>query len=73
MRKPNNNCVICDKEIYVRPNQIKNSKGWGFTCSRECGKINRSKHTKGAMNHQYGIKGKDNASFKQYSKGTGVA
>ena len=53
-RTPNYKCVICEKEMYVRPGQLLKSKGWGFTCSKDCGKINRSKHTVGIANHQYG-------------------
>lgn len=67
-RKSNYKCVICNSDMYVRPSAIKKSKGWGFTCSKECGKINRSKHTKGVANHQYGVKGFDNASFKGDTK-----
>jgi len=68
MRKPNYKCVVCGKEFYVRPSSIKRSKGWGFTCSKECGKINRSKHTKGNLNHQYGLTGNKNASFTGETK-----
>lgn len=67
-RTPNYKCVICDKDIYVRPSAINKSKGWGFTCSKRCGIINRSKHTIGISNHQYGIKGINNASFKGDTK-----
>ena len=67
-RTPNYKCVICGKDMYVRPNQLLKSKGWGFSCSKECGKINRSKHTVGISNHQYGIKGEKNASFKGDTK-----
>ena len=62
-RKSNYQCVVCGNDMYVRPSSMKKSKGWGFTCSKECGKTNRSNHTKGIANHQYGIKGSDNASF----------
>lgn len=63
-RTPNYKCVICDKEMYVRPNQLLKNSGWGFTCSKECGIINRSKHTKGKSNHQFGLIGEKNSSFK---------
>ena len=65
MEKRNSNykCVICSNEMYVRPSALKKSRGWGFTCSKECGKINRSKHTTGISNHQYGLKGDKNSSF----------
>ena len=61
--KPNYKCIVCGKPIHVKPSKIKKSK-WGITCSRECLKINKSRHTTGAGNHQYGLKGKLNASFK---------
>lgn len=67
-RTPNYKCVVCAKDMYVRPSAFKKSAGWGFTCSRECGKINRSKHTVGIGNHQYGLKGEKNASFAGYEK-----
>ncbi|MDQ7067775.1 MAG: HNH endonuclease [Sulfurimonas sp.] len=67
-RTPNYKCVICGNDMYIRPSAIKKSKGWGFACSKECGKINRSKHTIGLSNHQYGVKGERNASFKGHRK-----
>ena len=54
--------------MYVRPSAINKSAGWGFTCSKQCGVINRSKHTVGVANHQYGLKGDKNASFKGDTK-----
>ena len=68
MRTPNNKCAICNKDIYVRPSALAKSKGWGFTCSKECGKINRANNTKGELNHQSGLKGELNSSFKGYEK-----
>lgn len=62
-RNPNYKCVICDSNMYVRPSALKKSKGWGFTCSKKCGKLNRSKHTQGISNHQFGLKGNLNSSF----------
>lgn len=62
-RKSNYKCVVCSNDMYVRPSAVLKSSGWGFSCSKECGKINRSKHTKGISNHQYGIKGEKNSSF----------
>lgn len=70
-RTPNYKCVICSKDMYVRPSAIKKGKGWGFTCSKECGVKNRSKHTVGLSNHQYGVKGEENASFKGDTKISG--
>lgn len=61
-RTPNYKCVVCGKAHYQRPSQIKQTV-YGLTCSVECGKINRAKHMKGKGNHQFNVKGKDNASF----------
>lgn len=32
-RNPNTKCLICEKQIYKRPSQIKNAKGRVFCCS----------------------------------------
>lgn len=65
MKKATNNCVcpICGKPFHRKPRQIKKSK-WGCCCSRECGGKLRADKTKGPGNHQYGLKGKLNASYK---------
>ena len=67
-RTPNYKCVVCSRDMYVRPSAMNKSAGWGFTCSKQCGVINRSKHTVGVANHQYGLKGDKNASFKGDTK-----
>jgi len=67
MRTPNYKCVVCNKPHYQRPSQIEKSVN-GLTCSKECGKINRAKHMVGKDNHQFNVKGEDNASFKGYRK-----
>ena len=67
-RTPNYKCVVCSKDMYVRPSAMAKSAGWGFTCSKQCGIDNRSKHTVGLANHQYGLKGDKNASFKGDTK-----
>jgi hypothetical protein len=28
------NCIVCEREFYVKPNRIK--KGWGKYCSKQC-------------------------------------
>jgi hypothetical protein len=67
-RTPNYKCVVCSNDMYVRPSAIKKSSGWGFACCKKCGIENRSKHTKGIANHQFGIKGENNSSFKGDTK-----
>ena len=66
-RTPNYKCVVCDKPMYARPGAIEKTK-WGLTCSKECGIKNRSLHTSGEQNHQHGLKGENNASFKGDTK-----
>ena len=64
---PNCECVVCGKKMYVRPNRLKRTKH-GITCSLECSSKNRSGWFKGENNHQYGLKGELNASFKSYKR-----
>ena len=63
MRTPNYECVICGKMHYQRPNIIRAAKH-GLCCSMSCSSINRSRWSSGKGNHQYGLKGSLNASFK---------
>lgn len=35
IRKPNTRCLVCDKEIYRRPSEIKSNNG-RFFCSANC-------------------------------------
>ena len=67
VRTSNYKCVVCNKAHYQRPSAI-NKTVYGLTCSKECGKINRSKHTTGKGNHQFGLKGSENASFKNITR-----
>ena len=60
---PNCKCVVCGKDMYIRPNRIKRAKH-GVTCSKECSSKNRSKWFSGAGNHQFGLKEDLNSSFK---------
>ena len=59
----NYKCVVCGKEMYIKPSRIKRTKN-GVTCSKECGRIRKSALYSGEGNPQYGIRGKANASFK---------
>lgn len=63
-RNPNYKCCECDKPCYQRPSDIKNLKH-GLTCgNNECSQKLNSRIMKGKNNHQFGIKGSANASFK---------
>lgn len=62
--KPNCNCCICGKPIHVKPENL-NQK---HTCSSECLKEFQKRRMLGKNNHQYGLKGKLNASWKSDEK-----
>ena len=55
-------CEICGKKFHLKPYQLNKYKH--HCCSREC--LNKLKETlyAGEGNHQYGLKGELNASFK---------
>lgn len=65
-RKPNTTCDVCGKSIYIRPARliVQNYK----TCSIECSRIMRSKFFVGENNHQYGKRGKLNATYKGHTR-----
>lgn len=58
--KPNCKCTICGKEFHVKPSHMHEN----ITCSKECCKKYRHKLMSGSGNHQYGLKGELNASWK---------
>ena len=61
-----NNCIckFCGKEFYLSPYRIKRvSEKFGNYCSRECKDKNFGSKFTGEQNHQYGLKGKLNATF----------
>lgn len=63
--KPNLICPVCGKEFHRKPYHLKRFKGtFGFCCSKKCDSKNRVEHMSGEQNHQYGLKGHLNASFK---------
>ena len=55
-------CEICGKAYHMKPSHLKRFKH--HTCSRECCNKLKSILYKGKGNHQYGLKGDKNASFK---------
>lgn len=61
--KPNVKCEICEKEFYLKPSRIKRVKH-GVVCSNECKKKLKSIIMSGEGNHQFGLTGDKNASFK---------
>ena len=61
-------CSICGKSFHLKPSHINRFKGeLGFCCSKECTKEQMRIRMTGKGNHQYGLKGELNASFKQGS------
>lgn len=60
--KPNCKCVICNKEMYVKPSRLERTKN-GITCSKECTYKLKANYMSGEGNHQYGLKGDLNSSF----------
>ena len=62
-KEPNCTCVYCGMPMYRKPYQIKRAKH-GVTCSKECASKLKSIYYSGEGNHQYGLIGDKNASFK---------
>lgn len=59
-------CPVCGKQFHVKPSRCKRSKN--VCCSVECSKAIRSISMKGAGNHQYGLKGNKNSTWKSDTK-----
>lgn len=59
-------CPICGKKFHKRLYEIKKNKN--NYCSRECANKAKSILYKGEGNHQYGLKGNKNASWKSDEK-----
>lgn len=59
-------CPICGVGFHLKPSAKKRFKT--HCCSRECNKKFRSIYMSGSGNHQYGLKGDKNASWKSDEK-----
>lgn len=66
LTKPNYVCPTCNKNFHANPRDIKNYKH--VFCSKECYLKYLSKRMKGEGNHQYGLKGKLNPTWKTDEK-----
>lgn len=55
-------CPICNKKFHLAENRLK--KYNLHYCSRECHRLAKKEYMKGDKNHQYGLKGEKNASWK---------
>lgn len=62
-KEPNCECPVCHKKFYVKPSRLKRLKHEP-TCSVECSSILKSQYMSGEGNHQFGLKGELNSSFK---------
>lgn len=59
-------CPVCDKKFHAKPTHKKRYKA--ICCSMECCKKLKSINFSGENNHQYGLKGELNASWKSDEK-----
>lgn len=57
-------CTVCGKPFHLKPSHIKKRKGTNIFCSRKCFAEYKKSSFKAEKNHQYGLKGEKNASFK---------
>lgn len=62
-KTPNTKCEICEKPMYMKPFRLKRVIN-GITCSKQCTHILKARYMSGEKNHQYGLKGDKNSSFK---------
>ena len=59
-------CPICGKKFHLKPCRLKKSKN--HYCNRECHRKAKMEYMKGNKNHQYGLKGNKNSSWKSDKK-----
>ena len=64
--KPNVKCEVCGKEYHLKPSHVHKNKR--HFCSKECLLEGRRKWMIGEGNHQFGLKGDLNASWKTNEK-----
>lgn len=62
-KDPNCECAICKVKMYLKPARLKRLKN-DITCSLECANKLKSFYMMGEKNHQFGLKGDLNSSFK---------
>ena len=63
-KEPNCECSFCGLKMYLKPARIKRLKWNSITCSKECLSKIRALKVSGSGNHQFGLKGDRNSSFK---------
>lgn len=59
-------CPVCGKKFHRKPSQLKKNKR--AFCSQKCHYVEKSEYMKGEGNHQYGLRGKANPTFKTGEK-----
>lgn len=58
-------CTNCGKPFHMKPSRItKNKRNCGYFCSKECFNEYKKTRFRGTNNHQYGLKGNLNSTFK---------
>ena len=63
LKEPDTKCPICGKPLWVKPYKLKKAEH-GICCSRACSNKYRSIWFSGNGNHQFGLKGEQNPTFK---------
>ena len=59
-------CPVCGKKFHLKPYHLNKYKT--HYCSKECFNESKKNTMKGELNHQYGLKGEKNASWKGGTK-----
>lgn len=62
----NAECAYCGKRFHLKPSALKRFKT--HYCSKECQNKARKEYMRGEGNHQYGLRGRANASWKGHEK-----
>lgn len=66
MSENNVTCPICGKKFHLKPSKL--IKGKNHYCSRECHRVAKMEYMKGDKNHQYGLRGSKNPTWKSDRK-----
>lgn len=61
-------CPVCGKQFHLKPCKLNHDKS--HCCSRKCSAVARREWMSGEGNHQYGLRGDKNASWKSDEKVT---
>ena len=60
-------CFVCGKKMHRKPYWLRKNKHHNY-CSVECHRIDKKRYMSGELNHQYGLVGNKNATFKNGKK-----